>query len=173
MSPWKKALGAGEPGVFYLSAVSAVLLIFVFLIVMPFSMVASALGPRWVLLANVMLYGFVIVFAASLLVASWRWFRRPGDVALALTICAACLFAFKDFPAQFADLLIPLDEDPIVFSGWGPHRQNSRLLPLADGAQVEFANFVGVEYRDATPGRYVLVRGHFSRVVLDMRPLDR
>ena len=173
MNPWKKALGAGQPGVFALSAVSAVLLICVFLFVLPFSTVASALGPRWVLLANVTLYALVIAFAASFLVVSWRWFRRRGDIALALAICGVCVLAFKDLPAQTADLLIPLDEDQIVFSGWGPHTQNSRLLRLADGRQVEFANFVGVRYRDATPGLYVLVRGHFSRVVLDMRPVDR
>jgi hypothetical protein len=173
MNPWKKALGAGQPGVFALSAVSAVVLIWVFLIVMPFSMVASGLGPRWVLLANVLLYGAVVAFASAYFFVSWRWFRRRGDLAAALVFCGGCLFAFKDLPAQTADLVVPLDEDPIVFSGWGPHTQNSRLLRLANGEQVEFANFVGVQYGDATPGRYVLVRGHFSRVVLDMRPLDR
>jgi hypothetical protein len=115
----------------------------------------------------------VVAFAVSYLFVSWRWFRRRGDIALALAICGVCVFAFKDLPAQTADLLIPLDEDQIVFSGWGPHTQNSRLLGLADGRQVEFANFVGVRYRDATPGPYVLVRGHFSRLVLDMRPVDR
>jgi len=139
---------------------------------MPFSMVASSLGPRWVLLANVLLYAVVVTFAASFLFVSWRWFRR-GELAFALAFFGGCLFVFKDLPAQTADLVAPLEEQPIVFSGWGPHTQNSRLLRLADGSQVEFANFVGVRYRDATPGLYVLVRGHFSRVVLDMRPVDR
>jgi hypothetical protein len=173
MSRWKQALGADQPGVFALSAVSAVVLACVFLIVLPLSVVASSLGPRWVLLVNVLLYGLVIAFAASFLFVSWRWFRRRGDLAIALAFFGGCLFAFKDLPAQTADLLAPLDEEPIVFSGWGPHTQNSRLLRLADGRQVEFANFVGVQYRDATLGAYVLVRGHFSRIVLEMRPVDR
>jgi len=115
----------------------------------------------------------VVAFAASFLLVSWRWFRRRGEIAFALAFFGGCLFVFKDLPAQTADLVAPLEEQPIVFSGWGPHTQNSRLLRLANGEQVEFANFVGVQYRDATPGLYVLVRGHFSRVVLDMRPLDR
>jgi fumarate reductase subunit D len=79
MNRWKAAFGAGEPGVFFLSAVSAVLLVCVFLIVMPFSLVASALGPQWVLLANVMLDGVVIAFAVSLPVWS-RLSRRRGDL---------------------------------------------------------------------------------------------
>jgi len=173
MNRWKQALGAGQPGVFALSAVSAVLLVCVFVVVLPLSTVASALGPRWVLLANVLLYGWVVAFAVSYLFVSWRWSRRRGDLAVALAVCGVCLVAFRDLPAQATDLLVPLDEDPIVFSGWDSHTQNSRLLRLADGSQIEFANFVGVQYRDATPGPYILVRGHFSRVVLDMRPLDR
>jgi hypothetical protein len=173
MNRWKKALGAGQPGAFFLSVVSVVLLVCVFLIVLPFSMVASALGARWVLLANVVLNGLVIAFAASLLVMWPRSSRRPSDLALALGVCVVCVFAFNDFPAQTADLVVPLDEDAIDFSGWGPHSENSRLLRLADGRQVEFANFVGVEYSSAAPGHYVLVRGHFSRLVLDMRPVDR
>src|SRR2546422_1047920 len=91
----------------------------------------AAMTPRSV--ADVPRYGLVVAFATYFLFVSWRWFRRRGEFAIALAFFGGCLFAFKDLPAQTADLVAPLEEEPIVFSGWGPHTQSSRLLRLANG----------------------------------------
>src|SRR5438093_399970 len=70
---------------------------------------------------------------------------------------------------EAADLFIPFDEETIAFTGWAPGPLDLRRVTLQDGPEVEFANDMPVRWRRLPPGTYVLVRGHLSRVIFDMR----
>jgi hypothetical protein len=65
---------------------------------------------------------------------------------------------------------MPFDEEKIDFVGWEPSPVDMRRVTPIGGSEVEFANQSLVRWRRLPSGRYVFVRAHFSRVILDMRP---
>jgi Fas apoptotic inhibitory molecule (FAIM1) len=156
---WVKAVLAGLPVFVYLLLVLGL-----------FGPVARAFGsPRWVLGAEVAMDLTIPALAVVLVILAWQSERRGRNVAVALVFLALTLGLFRDVFAKGADLVLPLDEERIAFAGWEPAPLDMRRVTFAGGSEVEFANFIKVRYRRLPAGAYVLVRGHFSRLILDMR----
>lgn len=148
-----------------------VLLIYLFVVIVPFGTFARENGPRWILAANALFDAAIPAFAMSLVVFAWQSKLRGRNVVLALILCALAFYAFRGAPVEAIDLALPFDEEIIAFAGWEEGRYDLRHVKLIDGPEVEFANDMPVRWRHLPPGTYVLVRGHVSRVIVDMRPL--
>ena len=142
---------------------------YLFVVIVPFGTFARASGPRWILAANVLVDTSVPIFAVILVVFAWQSRRRARNVTLALALLAMLGFVFREGFIEAADLIYPFDEETIVFKGWEPGPLDLRRVTLVDGPEVEFANDMPVRWRRLPQGTYVLVRGHLSRVILDMR----
>jgi hypothetical protein len=146
------------------------LVVYLFLVIVPFGIFARQSGPRWILASNVFFDLALPAFGLALVVLAWQTRLRGRNVALALVLFALACFAFRGAPIEALDLLLPFDEETIAFLGWEPGPIDLRHVRLLGGPDVEFANNVPIRWRRFPPGTYVLVRGHVSRVILDMRP---
>lgn len=146
-----------------------VLVIYLFLVIVPFGIFARQSGPRWILAANVLFDSAIPVFALALVVFAWQTRLRGRNVVLALVVFAVACFAFRGAPVEAIDLVLPFDEETIAFAGWEPGPIDLRHVKPIGGPDVEFANDLPIRWRRFEPGTYVLVRGHVSRVILDMR----
>lgn len=156
---WVKAVLAGLPFLAYLLLVLGL-----------FGPLARAFGgPRWVLGAEVAMDLTIPALAVVLVILAWQSERRGRNAAVALFVLALTLGVFREVFAKSADLAVPLDEERVAFAGWEPVPLDMRRVTFVGGPEVEFANFIKVRYRRLPPGAYVLVRGHFSRLILDMR----
>jgi len=143
---------------------------YVLLVLGLFGPVARAFGdPRWVLGAEVAMELTTPALAVVLVVVAWQSERRGRNVAVALLFLALTLGLFRETFSKAADLAIPFDEERVAFAGFEPVSLEMRRVTFIGGPEVEFANFIKVRYRRLPPGAYVLVRGHFSRLILDMR----
>jgi hypothetical protein len=142
---------------------------YLFIVIGPFGAFARGSGPRWILVANVLVDTSVPIFVVILVVFAWQTRQRVRNVALALVLLALAIFVFREGFLEAADLLYPFDEETIVFNGWEPGPLDLRRVTLLDGPEVEFANDMPVRWRRLPPGTYVLGRGHLSRVIFDMR----
>jgi hypothetical protein len=131
--------------------------------------IARALGPRWVLGAEVLMNAWIPAFALVLVIFAWQTSQRGRNVAIAVGFLVLILVLFRSSFAEAADLVLPFDEESVAFAGWEPVSLEMRRVTFVGGPEVEFANFIKVRYRRLPPGTYVLVRGHFSRLILDMR----
>ncbi|HEV8656148.1 MAG TPA: hypothetical protein VGR85_11620 [Candidatus Limnocylindria bacterium] len=147
------------------------LLVYIFVVVGPIAFIGSQLGPRWLLLANVLLTAPFVIVPALLVVVAWRSRQRGRNVAMAAALLVVALVAFRTTLAEAADLVLPFDEESVEFMGWEPASLQMRIVTMIGGPEVEFANWVKVKYRRLPPGSYVFVRAHLSRIVLDMRPV--
>lgn len=145
-------------------------LLYLFLVIVPFGTFARTSGdPRWILAANVLFDLSLPVAAAVAVIFAWQSRLRGRNVTMALFVFALAAFVFREGFVEAADLVVPLDEETIAFVGWDPGPLDLRRVKLVGGPEVEFANDMPVRWRRLPPGNYVLVRGHFSRVILDMR----
>jgi hypothetical protein len=126
-------------------------------------------GPRWVLGAEIAMDLTVPALAVALVVLAWQSEHRGRNVTVALLFLALTLGVFQGLFVKAADLALPFDEERVAFAGWEPASLDMRRVTFVGGPEVEFANFIKVRYRRLPPGAYVLVRGHFSRLILDMR----
>ncbi len=149
-----------------------VLLAYLFVVVVPFGTFARESGPRWILASNALVDLAFPAFAFSVVVIAWQTRLRGRNVAIALILFAVAFYAFRGFPAEAADLMLPFDEERIAFVGWEPGRVDLRHVKLLGGPEVEFGNNVPIRWRHLPHGDYVLVRGHISRVIVDMRPVS-
>ncbi len=138
-------------------------------VLIPFGAFARGNGPRWILGANVLVDTSIPIFAMILVLFAWQSRQRGRNVAIALALLALVGFVFREGFVEAADLFIPFDEETIAFTGWAPGPLDLRRVTLQDGPEVEFANDMPVRWRRLPPGTYVLVRGHLSRVIFDMR----
>jgi hypothetical protein len=146
------------------------LIVYLFLVIVPFGIFARMSGPRWILASNVLFDLAIPVFGLTLVVFAWQTRLRGRNVALALVLFVLACFAFRGAPGEAVDLFLPFDEETIAFTGWESGRIDLRHVKLRGGPDVEFAHNVPIRWRLFPPGDYVLVRGHVSRVILDMRP---
>src|SRR5439155_12284620 len=154
-----------------ISIASILLLIYLFLVIAPLGIYARTTGgPRWILAVNVLWDLWVPAAAFVLVVFAWQSQKRGRNVAMAASVFAASVIPIPIGFAEAADLLVPLDVEPLTFAGWEPGPADLRRIKLVDGPVVEFANDTGLHWRRYEPGEYVIVRGHFSRVIVDMRP---
>jgi hypothetical protein len=150
---------------------SIVLLVYFLIVLGPFAFIGSQLGPWPLLLANVLSTAPFVVVPALLVVVASRS-KQPGrNVALAVALLAIAIVVFRGTLLEAADLVVPFDEESVAFTGWEPVSLQMRIVTMVGGSQLEFADWVKVKYHRLPPGSYVLVRAHFSRIVLDMRPV--
>jgi len=145
-----------------------VLLAYLFVVIVPFGTFARTSGPRWILASNALFDLAIPAFAFAVVVIAWQSRLRGRNVAMALVLFAVAFYAFRGFPGEAADLTLPLDEEAIAFAGWEPGPITLRHAKLIGGPEVEFGNNVPIRWRHLEPGNYVLVRGHLSRVVVDV-----
>jgi hypothetical protein len=131
--------------------------------------IARVLGPRWVLAAEVLMNAWIPVIAVVLVIFAWQTSQRGRNVSIALIFFVVTLVLSRNTFAEAADLMLPFDEESVAFAGWEPVSLEMRRVTFVGGPEVEFANFIKVRYRRLPPGAYVLVRGHFSRLIVDMR----
>ena len=125
-----------------------------------------------VLAAEVAMDLAIPVLAVVLVILAWQTDRRGRNVTVALAFLALILFAFRGTAAEAADLALPFDEESVAFAGWQPAPMDMRRVTFVGGPEVEFANFVKVRFRRLEPGAYLLLRGHFSRLIVDMQALS-
>ncbi len=147
------------------------LLIYIFAVVGPIAFAARELGPRPLLLANVLFAAPFVLVPALLVVVAWRSRQRGRNVALAVVLLVIAAVAFRMSLAAAADVVLPFDEEAVEFRGWEPASLQTRIVTMIGGPEMEFADWIKVRYRRLPAGSYVLVRAHLSRLVLDMRPL--
>ena len=139
------------------------------IVVIPLGIYAREQGGfRWIIGANA-LFDLTLPLAAFVLVVfAWQSRLRGRNVALALALFAAVCAAFPLGFVEAADVFAPFDEETIEFHGWRPGG-GLRTVTELDGAEFNFANDTKIRWRRFPPGTYAVLRGHFSRVVLDMR----
>jgi len=149
---------------------SVAFLLYLFVVIIPFGTFARTSGdPRWILAANVLLDLSLPLVAAVVVIIAWQSRLRGRNGLMALFLFALVAFVFREGFVEAADLVMPFDEEKIAFVGWEPGPLDLRRVTLIGGPEVEFANDMPVRWRRLPPGSYVLVRGHWSRVILDMR----
>jgi len=158
---------------FKVGVAGAVFFVYQLIVLGLFGPIARAFGgPRWVLAAEVAMDLAIPVLAVVLVILAWQTDRRGRNVTVALAFLALILFAFRGTAAEAADLALPFDEESVAFAGWQPAPMDMRRVTFVGGPEVEFANFVKVRFRRLEPGAYLLLRGHFSRLIVDMQALS-
>lgn len=146
-------------------------LLYLFVVIVPIGIFArTSGGPRWILAANALLDVSLPLVAAVVVIFALQSRLRARNRVMAVALFAVIAFVFREGFVEAADLVMPLDEETIAFAGWEPGPLDLRRVTLVGGPEVEFANDLPVRWRRLPPGGYVLVRAHFSRVILDMRP---
>lgn len=144
---------------------------YLILVTAPVEIVARMTAePRLMLAANVLFDLSVPLAAAVAVIIAWQSRLRGRNSAIAFAVFLFLALVFRQGFVEAADLVMPFDEERIDFVGWEPSPADMRRVTPIGGSEVEFANQSLVRWRRLPPGRYVFVRAHFSRVILDMRP---